>query len=155
LKGVIPFQRVLDDHRDAVWRLCVATAGRNDADDAFQETWMSALRAYPRLAPGSNVRAWLLTIAHRKAIDTHRARARRPVVVGAVPDVPGPAPADEGDDVWAAVRELPQGQRAALTLRYAADLTHAETAELLGITTEAVRRRVADGLNALRGDVVQ
>ncbi len=54
-----------------------ASVGPPDADDAFQETFLSALRAYPRLRPDSNLRAWVLTIAHRKALDIHRARARR------------------------------------------------------------------------------
>jgi RNA polymerase sigma factor (sigma-70 family) len=75
---MIPFQQVLDAHRDLVWRVCAAAAGRPDADDCFQETWLAALRAYPRLEPGANVQAWLVTIAHRKAIDAHRARAAVP-----------------------------------------------------------------------------
>src|SRR5204863_363028 len=76
-----PFQRVLDEHRDDVHRFLMASAGPNEADDAFQETFIAALRAYPRLRPDSNVRGWLLTIAHRKAIDAHRARGRRAVPV--------------------------------------------------------------------------
>ena len=150
---MIPFQRVLDEHRDAVWRLCVATAGRDDADDAFQETWASALRAYPALGRGANVRAWLLTIAHRKAIDTHRSRARRPVAVGAAGEELAAPPAADApdDDLWAAVRALPDGQRAAVALRFAADLSHAEAAAVLGITEAAARRRVADALKTLRG----
>ena len=80
--GVIPFQQVLDAHRDRVWRVVVATAGREDADDAFQEAWLSALRAYPRLPEDANVEAWLVTIAHRKAIDVHRGRTRRAIPVG-------------------------------------------------------------------------
>ena len=76
-----PFQRLLDEHRDDVHRFLVASAGPQDADDCFQETFIAALRAYPRLQDGSDLRAWLLTIAHRKAIDAHRARGRRPVPV--------------------------------------------------------------------------
>src|SRR3712207_1439501 len=78
-----PFQAALDEHRDAVARFLVATVGRQDADDCLQETLLAALRAYPRLRPGSNVRAWLLTIARNKATDSHRARRRQPVPVGA------------------------------------------------------------------------
>lgn len=145
-----PFQRVLDEHRAAVWRVCVAVAGRQDAEDAFQETWLSALRAYPRLARDANVRAWLVTIAQRKAIDTHRARARRPVAAGELPDVPAPADPEPDDELWDAVRALPPGQRAAVTLRYAGDLRPAEVAQALGISAEAARRRIADGLSTLR-----
>jgi RNA polymerase sigma factor (sigma-70 family) len=147
-----PFQRFLDDHADAMWRLCVASVGRDEADDAYQEACLAALRAYPRLRARSNLRAWALTIAHRKALDVHRARARRPVAVGAVDDEaasPGPEPEDA---VWEAVRALPDGMRAAVTLRYAGDLTPAEVAAALRITPEAARRRIADGLARLRED---
>ena len=101
-----PFQRFLDAHRDDVLRFLVAAVGRHDADDAFQETFLSALRAYPRLAPDSNLRGWVLTIAHRKAIDVHRARGRNPVPVAEIHDganrrpsrrhPPPPAPAITG-----------------------------------------------------------
>ena len=146
-----PFQRFLDDHADAMWRLCAASVGPLDADDAFQEACLAALRAYPRLRADSNLRAWALTIAHNKALDHHRARARRPVAVGAVDDQrPAPAPAERDDDLWSAVRDLPDGQRAALTLRFAGDLQPAEVARALGISPEAARRRLADGLARLR-----
>ena len=148
-----PFQRFLADHGDAMWRLCVASVGREEADDAYQEAALAALRAYPRLRARSNLRAWALTIAHRKALDVHRARARRPVAVGAVDDdrAPAAAPQPEPDEaLWAAVRALPPGMRAALTLRYAGDLQPAEVAAALRITPEAARRRIADGLARLR-----
>lgn len=150
-----PFQRLLDAHADAVWRLCVASVGPDEADDAFQETWIAALRGYPRLRDGSNLRGWLLTVAHTKAIDVHRARARRPVAVAAVAEETPAAPGrpDADDDLWAAVRALPDGQRAAVTLRYAGDLRPGEVATALGISEEAARRRIADGLANLRKDV--
>ncbi|WP_259311680.1 RNA polymerase sigma factor [Capillimicrobium parvum] len=148
-----PFQQVLDAHRDLVWRVCVAAAGRNDADDCFQETWLAALRAYPRLDDGANVRAWLVTIAQRKAIDAHRGRARRPVAAGELPDAPAPARPESDDGLWDAVRALPPGQRAAITLRYAGDLRPREVAQALGISDEAARRRIADGLKSLRLEV--
>lgn len=151
--SVIPFQQVLDAHRDAVWRVCVAVAGRDEAEDAFQETWLAALRAYPRLEPGANVRAWLLTIAQRKAIDVHRGRARRPLVSDRLPEPQAAPPAEPDDALWAAVRELPPGQRAAITLRFAGDLRPIEVADVLGISADAVRRRIADGLRNLRQEV--
>lgn len=152
---VIPFQQVLDTHRDRVWRVVVATAGRQDADDAFQETWLSALRAYPRLPAGANVEAWLVTIAHRKAIDVHRGRARRAIPTG--DDLPQTAVHDPAPDdaLWDAVRALPAGQRAAITLRYAGDLRPHEVADALRISPEAARRRIADGLKNLRQEVQQ
>ena len=147
-----PFQQFLDEHADAMWRLCVASVGRDDADDAFQEACLAALRAYPRLRANSNLRAWAMTVAHRKALDVHRARARAPVAVGvAGTDRPAPAAAEPEDEaLWAAVRALPDGQRAALTLRFAGDLKPHEVAAALRITPEAARRRIADGLARLR-----
>jgi RNA polymerase sigma factor (sigma-70 family) len=148
-----PFQRVLDRHAPEVLRFLVASLGRHDADDAFQETFMSALRAYPTLAHGEHLRAWLMTIAHHKAMDVHRARARRPLPVAEVPEV---AAQDEPEDDgrWELVRGLPPRQRAVLTLRYAGDLRHAEIAAVLGCSEAASRRAAADGLAALRTELV-
>lgn len=152
-----PFQRVLDRHADDVLRFLVAGLGRHDADDAFQETFIAALRAYPRLRPGSDVRAWLFTIAHRKAIDVHRGRARRAVPVESVDDRAAAEPRDgfaPADGQWARVRALPDRQRAVLTLRYAVDLSHAEIASVLGCTEAAARRAASDGLATLRQEEV-
>jgi RNA polymerase sigma factor (sigma-70 family) len=158
-----PFQRFLDAHAADVLRFLVASVGRHDADDAFQETFIAALRAYPRLRKDSNLRAWVLTIAHNKALDQHRARARRPVPVAEAFDRPDPAaPAPEAaagagagvhGDHWERVRALPARQREVLTLRYAADLTHAEIALALGCTEEAARRAASDGLKTLRKEL--
>ena len=148
-----PFQRFLDAHRTDVLRFLVAAVGRHDADDAFQETFLSALRAYPRLRPDSNLRGWVLTIAHRKALDVHRVRGRRPLPVAELADRAGPAARGgdtTGGEHWDRVRALPPRQREVLTLRYAADLTHAEIALALGCTEEAARRAAADGLKTLR-----
>lgn len=151
-----PFQRLLDEHADAVLRLCIATVGRPDADDAFQETFLAALRAYPRLRRGSDPRAWLMTIAHRKSIDIHRDRVRRPLPVAEPEHHAGAAPTapDATTDSWERVRALPPRQRAVLTLRYAADLTHAEIASALDCTEEASRRAAADGLKTLRKELL-
>ena len=146
-----PFQRLLDAHAGDVLRFLVGALGRDDADDAFQETLLSALRAYPNLTHADNLRAWLFTIAHRKATDVHRARARRPVPVGAVEDRPAP---EEPDSDWELVRGLPPRQRAVLTLRYAADLPHREIAAVLGCSEDASRRAAADGLKTLRKELV-
>jgi RNA polymerase sigma factor (sigma-70 family) len=150
-----PFQRFLDAHREAVWRFLVAAVGPDAADDCFQETFMAALRAYPRTRVESP-RAWVLTIAHRKALDHHRARARRPVPVGAVPDRPAPEEAPgvrlEGA-LWDRVRTLPPKQRGAVLLRVAGELTHAEVARALGTSEEAARRSAHEGLKKLRKEL--
>ena len=150
--GPPPFQRFLDEHREPVYRFLVAAAGRAEADDCFQETFLAALRAYPRLAHGSNLRAWVMTIAHRKAMDAHRARRRRPEPVEDVPDRPAAARPDPDPELWAAVRRLPAGQRGAVLLRYVADLTYRDVAAALGCTEEAARQRVREGMRRLRDE---
>ena len=145
-----PFQRVLDLHADRVLRYLAAALGRLDADDAFQETFIAALRAYPTLRANSNIRAWLLTIARNKALDAHRARARRPTPVETVPE---PSAGDHyetlGDLTPLFGVDAPRA-REVLFLRYAVDLTHPEIANVLGCTEAASRRAAADGLASLR-----
>ncbi len=147
-----PFQALLDDHRDDVYRFLVASLGREDADDCFQETFIAALRAYPRLRDASNLRSWLFTIAHRKAIDAHRARARRAVPVEEVPEQ-----ADTGGfelngepELWRSVRALPTKQRAAVLHRYVNDLAYADIGRVMGCSEDAARRSVHEGLKKLR-----
>ena len=154
-----PFQRFLDAHSEAVLRFLVASVGRHDADDAFQETFLSALGAYSRLRADSNLRGWVLTIAHRKAIDVHRARGRNPLPVAEIHDgaqraqPAPPSPRDGRGEHWERVRALPDRQREVLTLRYAAGLSHAEIATALGCTEEAARRAASDGLKNLRKEL--
>jgi RNA polymerase sigma factor (sigma-70 family) len=147
-----PFQALLDEHRDDVYRFLVASLGRDEADDCFQETFISAMRAYPRLRDASNLRSWLFTIAHRKAIDAHRARARRAVPVKEVPEQ-----ADAGGvglngepELWRAVRGLPTKQRAAVLHRYVNDLAYADIGRVMGCSEDAARRSVHEGLKKLR-----
>ena len=117
--------------------------------DAYLEVWRTASR-YDE-ARGSAV-SWMLTIAHRKAVDHHRANGRRPQPV---PDPQPPAAdAPEPDsDVWALVGALPPKQRAAVTLRYACDLPHAEIAAALDCSPEAARRSLHEGLKRLRKEL--
>ena len=151
--GPPPFQRFLDAHRDDVWRFLVSAVGRAEAEDCFQETFVAALRAYPRLRADSNLRAWVLTIAHRKSLDAHRARARRalPMEDPAALDIRAaacPPPPDHA--LWGAVEELPARQRSAVVLRYVADLPHSEIAAAIGCSEEAARRSLHEGLSKLR-----
>ena len=148
-----PFQSFLDGHREIVWRFLVSAVGASEAEDCFQETFIAALRAYPRLRAGSNARAWVLTIAHRKALDAHRARARRPTPVAEPAAVDGSsqtAPGGPDEALWAAVHELPDRQRSAVVLRYLADLPHREIAAAIGCSEEAARRSLHEGLTTLR-----
>lgn len=150
---MIPFQRFLDEQRDAVWRFAVASVGRQDADDVFQETFLAAMSAYPRLRPGSNLRAWVLTIAHRKALDHFRARRRRPDLPGEVPEVAHHDDTEGDDPIWDEVRALPAKQRAAITLRFAADLDYGAIGRATGTSADAARRNVHEGMKKLRTEV--
>jgi DNA-directed RNA polymerase specialized sigma24 family protein len=137
-------------------RFLVAAVGPSEADDCFQEACIAALRAYPQLEHASNLRAWLLKIAQRKAIDAHRARARRPVPVEHPPEPmsPGvPAVPMNGQPVWARVRELPEKQRMAVYLRSVADLSYADVARALDCSQDAARRNVHEGLTRLREEL--
>ncbi len=146
-----PFSVFLETHRDVVHRVLVAYLGPDDADDCFQETFMKALRAYPRVADGGDLRGWILTIARRAAIDAARARARRPEPVAAPepPPVDGtPLPGDPA--LWRAVRALPPRQREAVTLRYVGDLGYREIGAAMGCSEEAARRSAFEGIRRLR-----
>jgi RNA polymerase sigma factor (sigma-70 family) len=147
-----PFQVLLDAHGGDVYRFLVASVGPVDADDCFQETWIAALRAYPRLKRADNLRAWLLRIAQRKAIDSHRARNRRARPSDSLPEAAA-APEQEPDgepELWAAVRKLPPKQRAAVFCRSVLGMPYAELAGLLDCSQDAARRNVHEGLKALR-----
>ena len=127
--------------------------GGADAEDCFQETFLAALRAYPGLRDDGNLRGWLLTIAQRKAVDHHRANGRRPLPVADPEPPPRHAAPEPDDELWAAVGALPPKQRAAVALRYALDLPHAEIAAALGCTPEAARRSLHEGMKRLRGEL--
>jgi len=152
-KSLPPFQELLERHQCDVIGFLIATIGPQEAEDVFQETFLAALRAYPRLDDDRNLRGWLLTIAHRKAIDHHRSRSRRATPVGDAPEVAGPRAERErkqGSGIWRLVAALPPKQRAAVALRFATDLPHREIAVTLGISEEAARRNVHEGIKRLR-----
>jgi RNA polymerase sigma factor (sigma-70 family) len=147
-----PFEKIVDDHGATVLRVCRVLLAGPDADDAWSETFLAALRAYPGLPETANVEAWLVTIAHRKAIDVLRARKRHPVPVGELPEGPATVGVQGTGDsgLWQAVRELPDKQRQAVAYHYVAGLPYAQIAGILGGTTEAARRAAADGIKNLR-----
>ncbi len=150
-----PFQRVVEAHGVAVLRVCRALVGPVDADDAWSETFLAALRAYPQLPAGRNVEAWLVTIAQRKCIDLLRTRGRRPVPVEEIPPTAGsigvPGAADEHAPLWQAVGRLPLVQRQAVVYHHLLGLPYAEAARIIGNSPAAARRAGADGIAALRG----
>lgn len=162
-----PFDRVVEEHGAVVLRVCLALLGPDEAHDAWSDTFLAALRAYPRLRPDSNVEGWLVTIAHNKAMDALRRRSRAPVPAGdgtelspsvgsdgrrpAAGDDPAEAAVGQLDcTVLAAVRALPPKQQAAVVHHYLADLPYTEVGAVLGTSPEAARRSAADGIAALR-----
>lgn len=147
-----PFQTLLDEHSADVLAVLRGAVGRSDAEDCFQETFLAALRAYPRLRDAGNLRGWLLTIAYRKAVDHHRANGRRPLPVAEVAEVAVTDP-EPDDGIWSVVGGLPPKQRAAVALRYACDLPHTEIAAALGCSPEAARRSLHEGMKRLRKEL--
>lgn len=148
-----PFQAIVAEHGGTVLRVCRAVLGSHaDADDAWSETFLAAMRAWPRLPDDANVEAWLVTIAHRKAIDITRSRQRNATPVDHVPERTSTfgVPATASHDIWEIVGTLPTKQRQAVAYRYLAGLSHREVAEILGGTVEAARRAAADGIRSLR-----
>ena len=153
MTGKQPFEAIVSAHGSTVLRVCRAVLGPADADDAWSETFLSAMKAYPDLPAGANVEAWLVTIAHRKAIDVTRAAARRAIPVAEVPDlVITTAPDDPkiDDDLVEALAALPAKQKQAVAYHYLGDLPYADVAVILGGSTAAARRAAADGIASLR-----
>ncbi len=147
-----PFENVVAEHGGTVLRVCRVLLGTHDADDAWSETFISALRAYPELPERANVEAWLVTIAHRKAIDQLRAAKRRPLPTDELPVTPTGLGVPEAAEfeLWRLVRGLPDKQRQAVAYHFVAGLPYAEIARIVGGTAEAARRAAADGVKKLR-----
>lgn len=166
------FDAAVVRHGPAVLRVCRAVLGAGtDADDAWSETFLSALRAWPELPEETNVEAWLVRVAHRRAVDLVRRSARAAVPAGGADDLAVlDAWAREGsawgtrtgnDDevgdgaIWAAVATLPTRQRLCVAYRYLGGLAYAEIAEITGGSEAAARRAAADGVAALRRALVE
>ena len=149
-----PFETLIDAHAPELHRFLVGCVGPLEAEDCLQETFMSALRAYSRLRHGDNLRAWLYTIAQRKATDAVRRIARRPTRdLGAVDPIAPPAPEPVDDGIWRSVRGLPTKQRDAVVHRFVLDLAYAEIGTRMGTSEEAARQNVSAGLRRLRREV--
>jgi RNA polymerase sigma factor (sigma-70 family) len=148
----MPFENVVAVHSVTVFRVCRAVVGPADADDAWSETFLSALRTYPELPDNANVEAWLVTIAHRKAIDIVRHYKR----IDSSSDVAVEASANVSmsdstkRELWDSIRSLPDRQRHAVAYHYLGGLPYVEVAKIVGGTTDAARRAAADGIQNLR-----
>jgi RNA polymerase sigma factor (sigma-70 family) len=150
----VPFQKIIDTHGEEIYRFLYSIVGPNDAEDCFQETFLSALRAYPDLRYENNLRAWLFTIARNKAIDNKRQEKRTyetfgqlcAVDTGISDDLRGVSDLD----IWFLARRLPDKQRLALALRFVCDLSHRDIGRVLNISEDAARQNVAQGVKRLR-----
>ncbi|MEP6666106.1 MAG: sigma-70 family RNA polymerase sigma factor [Nocardioidaceae bacterium] len=147
-----PFETIVAKHGPTVLRVCRAVLGPGTADDAWSETFLAAMKAYPDLRSDSNIEAWLVTIAHRKAIDHVRAEARSAVPTDQLPEKPTTQglPGGWESDLWAALKALPFKQRETVAFHYLAGLPYADVADILGGSPEAARRAASDGIAALR-----
>jgi RNA polymerase sigma factor (sigma-70 family) len=157
-----PFQSFLEDHRMLVYRFLMGAVGPNEADDCFQETFLSALRAYPKLRNGDNLRGWILAIATRKAIDAARARNRRAEPIADMTGLLLAAPVGRADveaevfagsidePLWNDILALPPMQRVALVHRILLDRPYAELAAAMGCSVDSARANVYQALKKLR-----
>jgi RNA polymerase sigma factor (sigma-70 family) len=145
-----PFESVVAAHGATVLRVCRAVLGGPDSEDAWSETFLSAFKAYPDLPADANVEAWLVTIAHRKALDFGRAKARRAVPVRDLPESAVAETADTAIDLADALSQLPDKQKQVIAYHYLAGLPYAEIAAIVGGTTDAARRSGADAIANLR-----
>jgi RNA polymerase sigma factor (sigma-70 family) len=153
MTGKPTFEAIVSTHGATVLRICRSVVAPADAEDAWSETFLSAMRAYPDLPPDANVEAWLVTIAHRKAIDITRKIARRATPVAAPPETataPGDDRFDANDDLVHALQHLPPKQRQAVAYHYLGGLPYTEVAVIIGGNTAAARRSAADGISNLR-----
>lgn len=153
------FERVVEQHGPMVLRVCRAVIGPDLAEDAWSETFLAALRAFPALPADANVEAWLVTIAHRKAIDQFRAKRQRAVPTDQLPDTAVAADDNGGHrmdtDLVAAIAALPDKQRHCVAYHHIVGLSYQEIAEIVGGTAAAARRAAADGISGLRRSYAQ
>ena len=147
-----PFEQIVAAHGPTVLRVCRALLGPTEAEDAWSETFLAALAAYPRLRPNSNIEAWLVTIAHRKAVDHLRAASRRPIPTDPLPQLAYRDRSLTGWEtgLWPALKALPARQRQAIAYHHLAGLSYREVARIVGGTEAGARRAAADGIATLR-----
>lgn len=147
-----PFEEIVTEHGPKILRVCRAILGYHEAEDAWSDTFLAALRVYPDLDAGANVEAWLVTIAKRKAIDQYRRGKRVSVPIESIPEVSsnGDDPTTRDDDLWSALESLTIKQREAVAYHHLAGLPYAEVATILGTNEAAARRAAADGIKKLR-----
>jgi RNA polymerase sigma factor (sigma-70 family) len=144
--AIPPFERFYEIHREEIFAFLVRRLGRDRAEDAFQETFLRALRGYAGLRHGEHLRAWAYTIASRVIVDEHRRRDPVPATHEASTDDARPAYAE----LEHLAADLPPTERAAVVLRYGYDLDYADIGAALGSSAEAARQAASAGVRRLR-----
>jgi RNA polymerase sigma factor (sigma-70 family) len=144
------FDRLVAKHQQAVRGFLRRVCGDwTDADDLAQDTFVAAWAGLGRFKGGSSVRSWLCAIAYRKALSHRRSSARGAARDGAFAEINAfRSPGAGADDCLAladALKGLPMEQRAAVSLCLAADFSHSEAAEALGMPVGTVKSHVARG----------
>jgi RNA polymerase sigma factor (sigma-70 family) len=149
-----PFESVVERHGLGLLRFCIARLGPDRGEEACQEALIAAMRHYDELKDRGAVGGWLFSIAQRKIIDAARSSARSPIASDRLEEHSAVwHDRDHAGEIWSQVATLPPKQREAVALRYLADLSHAEIAEVMATTVEAARRNVFEGLKRLRRDL--
>lgn len=148
------FELVVRRHGTTVLRMCTALLGPGaDAQDAWSETFLAALRAYPGLAKGANLEAWLITIARHKAIDI--LRANHPVPVGQLPETVG-LPEGLGQlELLESLGSLSELQRKVIGYHYLLGFPYADIPAYLGGSAASLRRAASDGIRVLRKELIE
>jgi RNA polymerase sigma factor (sigma-70 family) len=144
--AIPPFERFYAEHSEEVFGVLIRRVGRQQAEDAFQETFLRALRAYPALRHGDHLRAWVLTIARNVAIDAFR-RERPTAELEEPAELPQRPAYAELEHLTA---QLPPTERAAVVLRYAYDMPYAAIGAALGSSEDAARQAASAGVRRLR-----
>jgi RNA polymerase sigma factor (sigma-70 family) len=144
--AIPPFERFYADTQEEIWRYLVRLLGRDAAEDAFQETFLRALRGYPKLSHARHLRAWAYTIATRVAVDERR----RGAPGGTIPELATEDERPAYAELDHLAGDLPATERAAVVLRYGYDLPYTDIAAALGSTEAAARQAASSGVRRLR-----
>ena len=144
--AIPPFERFYEERKDEIFGYLARLLGREAAEDAFQETFLRALRGYGKLKHGRHLRAWAFTIATRVAIDERR----RALPVFEPPEVPVEDELPPYAELEHLAGGLPPTERAAVVLRYGYDLSYDDIASALDSSAEAARQAASSGVRRLR-----
>jgi len=150
----IEFDTLVANHSQEIyaylWRMF---RDRQDTEDAFQDAFLRAFRAYPRLPENANQRAWLYKIATNVAFTHLKRRSKTLSRITEIADLPSTdvwIPTDFLMEVLAEVKALPEKQRAALIMRNYQGLAYLEIGAVLDCSPDSARANVYQAIKKLR-----